>query len=142
MKALVGAFNQEKALVGAFSVITNLRMELLRQEPKISGLFRAYYFSSPGADLHDGELHAGGCLELLAPLPEDGHGGRQGGTLGRYLPQLPGPAVTLPRMDQSQLSIGVRINQSQLSIGVSINQSELGIGVSINQSELSIKSQY
>ena len=30
MKALVGAFNQEKALVGAFSVITNLRMELFR----------------------------------------------------------------------------------------------------------------
>ena len=30
MKAVVAAFNQEKALVGAFSVITNLRMELLR----------------------------------------------------------------------------------------------------------------
>ena len=29
MKAVVAAFNQEKALVGAFSVITNLRMELL-----------------------------------------------------------------------------------------------------------------
>ena len=28
MKAVVDAFNQEKALVGAFSVITNLRMEL------------------------------------------------------------------------------------------------------------------
>ena len=28
MKVLVGAFNQEKALVGAFSVITNLLMEL------------------------------------------------------------------------------------------------------------------
>ena len=28
VKALVGAFNQEKDLVGAFSVITNLRMEL------------------------------------------------------------------------------------------------------------------
>ena len=28
MKALAGTFNQEKALVGAFSVITNLRMEL------------------------------------------------------------------------------------------------------------------
>ena len=28
MEALVGAFNQEKALVGAFSVIKNLRMEL------------------------------------------------------------------------------------------------------------------
>ena len=29
MKVVVAAFNQEKALVGAFSVITNLRMELL-----------------------------------------------------------------------------------------------------------------
>ena len=28
MKAVVAAFNQEKALVGAFSVIKNLRMEL------------------------------------------------------------------------------------------------------------------
>ena len=28
MIALVGTFNQEKGLVGAFSVITNLRMEL------------------------------------------------------------------------------------------------------------------
>ena len=28
MKAVVAAYNQEKALVGAFSVITNLRMEL------------------------------------------------------------------------------------------------------------------
>ena len=39
MKAVVAAFNQEKALVGAFSVITNLRMELFqalaatRQQP-------------------------------------------------------------------------------------------------------------
>ena len=30
MKALVGVFNQEKALVGTFSVITNLRMELFQ----------------------------------------------------------------------------------------------------------------
>ena len=28
MKAVVAAFNQDKALVGAFSVIKNLRMEL------------------------------------------------------------------------------------------------------------------
>ena len=28
MKVVVAAFNKEKALVGAFSVITNLRMEL------------------------------------------------------------------------------------------------------------------
>ena len=30
MKAVVAAFNQEKALVGAFSVITNLRTELFQ----------------------------------------------------------------------------------------------------------------
>ena len=30
MKAVVDAFNQEKALVGAFSVLTNLRMELFQ----------------------------------------------------------------------------------------------------------------
>ena len=36
MKALVGAFNQEKALVGAFSVITNLRMELFEALVNIS----------------------------------------------------------------------------------------------------------
>ena len=28
MKAIVAAFNQEKALVGAFSVITNLQIDL------------------------------------------------------------------------------------------------------------------
>ena len=30
MKAVVAAFNQEKALVGAFSVIKNFRMELFQ----------------------------------------------------------------------------------------------------------------
>ena len=30
MKVVVAAFNQEKVLVGAFSVITNLRMELFQ----------------------------------------------------------------------------------------------------------------
>ena len=38
MKAVVAAFNQEKALVGAFSVITNLRMDI----------FEALIFSLPG----------------------------------------------------------------------------------------------
>ena len=33
MKAVVAAFNQEKALVGAFSVITNRRMELFEALP-------------------------------------------------------------------------------------------------------------
>ena len=36
MKAVVAAFNQEKALVGTFSVITNLRMELF--EALVPGL--------------------------------------------------------------------------------------------------------
>ena len=31
VKVLVAAFNQEKNLVGAFSVITNLRMELFEE---------------------------------------------------------------------------------------------------------------
>ena len=33
MKAVVAAFNQEKALVGAFSVITNFRMQLFEALP-------------------------------------------------------------------------------------------------------------
>ena len=37
MKAVVAAFNQEKALVGAFSVITNLRMDLF-QALELTGL--------------------------------------------------------------------------------------------------------
>ena len=42
MKAVVAAFNQEKALVGAFSVITNLRMELfeaLERSPALQGQY-------------------------------------------------------------------------------------------------------
>ena len=41
MKVVVAAFNQERALVGAFSVITNLRMELFEALilPTISELF-------------------------------------------------------------------------------------------------------
>ena len=37
MKAVVAAFNQEKALVGAFSVITNLRMKLFEALEDITG---------------------------------------------------------------------------------------------------------
>ena len=44
VKAVVAAFNQEKAQVGAFSVITNLRMDLfetLINQEKLSKYFRA-----------------------------------------------------------------------------------------------------
>ena len=37
MKAEVAAFNQEKALVGAFSVITNLRMDIFEALEDITG---------------------------------------------------------------------------------------------------------
>ena len=38
MKVVVGAFNQEKALVGAFSVIVNLRMDLFEALLTIRGI--------------------------------------------------------------------------------------------------------
>ena len=42
---LVGAFNQEKALVGAFSVITSLRMELF-QALELAILYKAVTVSA------------------------------------------------------------------------------------------------
>ena len=51
MKAVVAAFNQEKALVGAFSVFTNLRMELFEALVVASSgaaRFGIYCFSSNG----------------------------------------------------------------------------------------------
>ena len=44
MKAVVAAFNQEKALVGAFSVLTNLLMELFQALNLISGSVAAVYW--------------------------------------------------------------------------------------------------
>ena len=58
MKAVVAAFNQEKALVGAFSVITNLRMEL----------FEALDNTQCGGDK---ELSASFVWNLLKPHKED-----------------------------------------------------------------------
>ena len=52
MKAVVAAFNQEKALVGAFSVITNLRMELFQalmgtQQAGEGGVFMPFNVAMP-----------------------------------------------------------------------------------------------
>ena len=47
MKAVVAAFNQEKALVGAFSVITNLRMELFEALDNISPSVQVYNLGTP-----------------------------------------------------------------------------------------------
>ena len=52
MKAVVAAFNQEKALVGAFSVIANLRMELfealvtIRSTSSLDILILSKYFAN------------------------------------------------------------------------------------------------
>ena len=53
MKAVVAAFNQEKALVGAFSVITNLRMELFEALEESDG-----ESCGPGSEA---DLPAAGC---------------------------------------------------------------------------------
>ena len=53
MKAVVAAFNQEKALVGAFSVITNLRMELV--EALLEAVTAAACPPSAGCDRGDEE---------------------------------------------------------------------------------------
>ena len=51
MKAVVAAFNQEKALVGAFSVITNLRMELFQAlEGTLLPLWKFSFERSAGSD--------------------------------------------------------------------------------------------
>ena len=64
MKAVVAAFNQEKALVGAFSVITNLWMEffeaLVVTDDVVSGLeggaWEAVRGGEPGGDVQDEDL--------------------------------------------------------------------------------------
>ena len=57
MKAVVAAFNQEKALVGAFSVITNLRMELFEALEQV-----------------DREVMLACVMELMEVLDGDGNG--------------------------------------------------------------------
>ena len=66
MKEVVAAFNQEKALVGAFSVIMNLRMELFEalnimhvKSVDLSPRVTAY---CPGADPDEHVLGASGSV--------------------------------------------------------------------------------
>ena len=61
MKAVVAAFNQEKALVGAFSVITNLRMQLfeaLDQVAEVVGVAGVDGRVGAAEDLQHQVLHA------------------------------------------------------------------------------------
>ena len=63
MKAVVAAFNQEKALVGAFSVITNIRMQLF--EALVYYLPRVAAVLSGACQVHRVEPRPG-------PAPEHG----------------------------------------------------------------------
>ena len=65
MKAVVAAFNQEKALVGAFSVITNLRMELFQALDNIESIWRAFFIGCQRGDAAAGAVM--GILEVLMP---------------------------------------------------------------------------
>ena len=53
MKAVVAAFNQEKALEGAFSVLTNLRMELFQALLSMQQRHEAGRLISPSAGPRD-----------------------------------------------------------------------------------------
>ena len=66
MKAVVAAFNQEKALVGAFSVITYLRMDLF--EALVT------FPLQPGPHLFSGSISYVITLEVTAGLSSVGLG--------------------------------------------------------------------
>ena len=69
MKAVVAAFNQEKALVGAFSVITNLQMEIF--DALHHTLLRSLAMLCPGGQAHSGDRHLQGGLLLRQGLHTD-----------------------------------------------------------------------
>ena len=66
MKAVVAAFNQEKALVGAFSVITNLRMELFQALVETPG--QLYKASSGSGSLLSTGLVPAVRMVVVGPL--------------------------------------------------------------------------
>ena len=77
MKAVVAAFNQKKALVGAFSVITNLRMELFGALSRTLLLFQIVVQEMGG----DSDPQGREILDILYAteegfaVPEEGGGG-------------------------------------------------------------------
>ena len=80
MKAVVAAFNQEKALVGALSVITNLRMDLeLLQDTHLGPL-------EPGeAEAAAGDVVAHGAVVAVALAPAVQVVGAGGAGVGAHL---------------------------------------------------------
>ena len=69
MKALVAAFNQEKALVGAFSVITNLRMDLFETLWQAAAAWVPAPVPASAANRLIGEVVQSRRRPLLGPSP-------------------------------------------------------------------------
>ena len=69
MKALVGAFNQEKALVGAFSVIMNLRMELFKALITAQGVCRLKLLNTALAAIHSNFPNDPPVLQIVLSVP-------------------------------------------------------------------------
>ena len=67
MKAVVAYFNQEKALVVAFSVITNIRMELFQAQ--VCTIVRVFVRSRAG-DWQQHPGHGRGLSRLDGPRPQ------------------------------------------------------------------------
>ena len=72
MKAVVATFNQEKALEGAFSVITNLRMELFEALVPGTGRGRGVISSSSCAPNVTAQLGLAARLFCCLATPELG----------------------------------------------------------------------
>ena len=68
MKAVVAAFNQEKALVGAFSVITNLRMELFGA---LVFIFNSYWECAAAGHTRM-SFNSGALMRLMAQMSTEG----------------------------------------------------------------------
>ena len=105
MKAVVAAFNQEKALVGAFSVITNLRMDLLE----------ALDSTDRVVGQHGGQGVRLGLDEEVRLDQQLVHGVGQAGTGQQAL--LPSQLILSSRVDQQvskKISISRHNQQSRL----------------------------
>ena len=65
MKVVVAAFNQEKALVGAFSVITNLRMEIFEALVQERLVFWAFPRDERDIRMYSSPSHLGSSATAL-----------------------------------------------------------------------------
>ena len=102
MKAVVAAFNQEKALVGAFSVLTNLRMEL----------FQALVSHGDGLHVSAAAAAAAPVLAVLAALALDGDQPRPARVPAPR--PAPAPGAVRQQRDGDAVSAAGAVHQSEV----------------------------